>query len=231
MSPCLWRRQFVRTVSRYKGAQIIGNIVPGSDGADMGPIDGLAYNYTRPDGFESPFGTVQGTRVSDKDGWTTPDAYAGEVHDPISQKPFMWNRNNPYAYSDPTGYDPSMQSTPTPDARPPIDAGLYQRLRNMPRLGPSIRENEQRFADQAALQAAEFAALQDPRKARSATIAVTLTLEGVRIVTTSDGGVLRPEIRKALRTNGRDVFQTQGVQGVHAEVKGVSLAERFGLHQ
>ncbi|MDP9024166.1 MAG: hypothetical protein M3N13_02170 [Candidatus Eremiobacteraeota bacterium] len=23
----------------------------------------------------------------------------------MSQKPFMWNRNNPYAYSDPTGYE------------------------------------------------------------------------------------------------------------------------------
>lgn len=36
--------------------------------------------------------------------WTTPDAYAGEVDDPMTQKPFMWNRNNPYPYSDPSGY-------------------------------------------------------------------------------------------------------------------------------
>ena len=37
--------------------------------------------------------------------WTTPDAYAGDVHDPMSQKPYMWNNNNGMAYSDPSGYD------------------------------------------------------------------------------------------------------------------------------
>lgn len=36
--------------------------------------------------------------------WTTPDAYDGDVHDPMTQKRYMWNRNNPYAYSDPSGY-------------------------------------------------------------------------------------------------------------------------------
>jgi hypothetical protein len=28
------------------------------------------------------------------------------VRDPISQKAFVWNRNNPYTYSDPSGYCP-----------------------------------------------------------------------------------------------------------------------------
>jgi hypothetical protein len=37
---------------------------------------------------------------------TSPDAYAGYVHDPMSQKPYMWNRNNPYEYSGPSGFDP-----------------------------------------------------------------------------------------------------------------------------
>ena len=37
--------------------------------------------------------------------WTTPDAYAGDVHDPMSQKPYMWNGNNPVQYSDPSGYE------------------------------------------------------------------------------------------------------------------------------
>lgn len=94
------------TATRYKSTQTIGSIVPGSDGAL--PADSLLvpFNYTRSDGFESPFGTIQGTRVSNSDGWTTPDAFAGEVHDPMSQKSFMWNRNNPYAYSDPSGYAP-----------------------------------------------------------------------------------------------------------------------------
>ena len=61
--------------------------------------------YVHPDGFEGYFGTVQGVRVSNDLGvWTSPDAYAGDVHDPMSQKPYMWNRNNPYEYSDPSGY-------------------------------------------------------------------------------------------------------------------------------
>jgi hypothetical protein len=36
--------------------------------------------------------------------WTTPDAYPGENADPMSQRAYMWDRNNPYVYSDPTGY-------------------------------------------------------------------------------------------------------------------------------
>jgi hypothetical protein len=59
------------------------------------------------DGWTLDYETWQGVRTSDLSvgQWNTPDAHAGEVHDPISQKPFMWNRNNPYAYQDPTGYD------------------------------------------------------------------------------------------------------------------------------
>ncbi|MDB5070346.1 MAG: hypothetical protein JWM87_1457 [Candidatus Eremiobacteraeota bacterium] len=66
------------------------------------------FGYIHPDGFETLFGTIQGTRISDSftGTWTTPDAYAGDVHDPMSQKPFMWNRNNPYDYSDPSGFCP-----------------------------------------------------------------------------------------------------------------------------
>lgn len=58
------------------------------------------------DGWTLDYETWQGVRTSDLaiGQWNTPDAYAGEVHDPMSQKPFMWNGNNPYAYSDPSGY-------------------------------------------------------------------------------------------------------------------------------
>lgn len=61
----------------------------------------------RTDGYDDGYGnTFQGVRAYDENTsqWTAPDAYAGEVHDPMSQKPFMWNRNNPIAYADPTGY-------------------------------------------------------------------------------------------------------------------------------
>ena len=59
------------------------------------------------DGWSLDYETWQGVRTYDPavGQWNTPDAYAGEVHDPISQKPFMWNRNNQYQYADPSGYD------------------------------------------------------------------------------------------------------------------------------
>ena len=59
-----------------------------------------------PDGWALDMETWQGVRTFDPavGQWNSPDAYAGEVHDPMSQKPFMWNRSNPYQYSDPSGY-------------------------------------------------------------------------------------------------------------------------------
>ena len=59
-----------------------------------------------PDGWNRDMEQWQGVRSFDTNvgQWNTPDVYAGDVHDPMSQKPYMWNRNNPYAYSDPSGY-------------------------------------------------------------------------------------------------------------------------------
>ena len=37
--------------------------------------------------------------------WTAPDAYTGEVGDPMSEQPYMWDRNNPASYFDPSGFD------------------------------------------------------------------------------------------------------------------------------
>jgi hypothetical protein len=58
------------------------------------------------DGVFDGLNTIQGVRVFDDDlnSWTTPDAYGGEVGDPLSQKAYVWNRNNPVAYDDPSGY-------------------------------------------------------------------------------------------------------------------------------
>jgi YD repeat-containing protein len=61
----------------------------------------------REDGYTDGFGnTFQGVRAYDPnlEQWTTPDTYAGDVHDPMSQKPFMWNHNNAIQYEDPSGY-------------------------------------------------------------------------------------------------------------------------------
>jgi hypothetical protein len=61
----------------------------------------------RVDGFTDGFNTIQGVRVYDSTlgGWATPDAYQGDVHDPMSQKSYVWNRGNAVAYGDPSGYD------------------------------------------------------------------------------------------------------------------------------
>jgi hypothetical protein len=58
------------------------------------------------DGWTLDYESWQGVRTFDPatGQWNVPDAYAGEVHDPMTQKPFMWNHNNSYAYADPSGY-------------------------------------------------------------------------------------------------------------------------------
>jgi hypothetical protein len=78
----------------------------GSTAATCAPAGN--FEYDRLEGFEYFGLTMQGARAVDESTgkWTTPDAYAGDVHDPLSQKPFMWDRNNAYAYSDPSGFQP-----------------------------------------------------------------------------------------------------------------------------
>lgn len=63
---------------------------------------------------------IQGVRGVDGNltQWTTPDAYAGSIHDPASQKPYMYEGNNSYAYSDPSGYCAQRIGGPAEDCRP-----------------------------------------------------------------------------------------------------------------
>ncbi|MBV8369023.1 MAG: hypothetical protein JO036_08900 [Candidatus Eremiobacteraeota bacterium] len=60
------------------------------------------------DGWTFGNNTWQGVRTYDASVgmWTTPDAYGGTDEEPASQKPYLWNANNPYDYSDPTGFEP-----------------------------------------------------------------------------------------------------------------------------
>jgi YD repeat-containing protein len=62
----------------------------------------------RSDGFSDGFTTIQGVRSFDSQlgAWSTPDAYAGEVNDPMTQKSYVWNGDNPVQYSDPSGFSP-----------------------------------------------------------------------------------------------------------------------------
>jgi len=50
----------------------------------------------RSDGYQFGLSTIQGVRAYDPGSaqWTTPDAYAGVVTDPMSQQSYMWNDNN-----------------------------------------------------------------------------------------------------------------------------------------
>jgi hypothetical protein len=61
----------------------------------------------REDGYFDGTVAIQGVRAFDPNmnQWTTPDAYSGDVHDPMSQHPYMWNENNPVQYQDPRGYE------------------------------------------------------------------------------------------------------------------------------
>lgn len=59
------------------------------------------------DGIGDGINVIQGVRAYDPGTgqWTSPDAFAGNAGDPVSQKSFMWNGNNSLGYSDPSGYD------------------------------------------------------------------------------------------------------------------------------
>ena len=63
------------------------------------------------DGITDGYNVFQGVRNYDPavGTWSTPDAYQGEVSDPMSQHAYMWNRNNALEYSDPSGYDPERE--------------------------------------------------------------------------------------------------------------------------
>jgi YD repeat-containing protein len=78
-------------------------------GSGTPPLVGSGGLLTMPrgDGFNDGFNILQGVRIYDSTlgGWATPDAYQGDVHDPMSQKSYVWNRDNASTYADPAGFD------------------------------------------------------------------------------------------------------------------------------
>jgi YD repeat-containing protein len=89
---------------RYHSA--CGSPIPGSTTTRSGGL-GDPIDEPRADGIWDGVNMIQGVRNYDTaiGKWTTPDAYKGNIHDPMSQQAYMWNRNNPYVYSDPSGFD------------------------------------------------------------------------------------------------------------------------------
>jgi|GEM_PF-2936502 len=74
---------------------------------------------TRADGYQMGDVTIQGVRAYDPSTaqWVSPDGFSGVTTDPGSQKPFMWNGNNPVAYGDPSGFSPDC-TDPAPGQPP-----------------------------------------------------------------------------------------------------------------
>jgi YD repeat-containing protein len=96
---------------RPRAMQGVSGTSPAPSSSALG-TDPIYDGKLTADGWTLDNNTWQGVRTFDASvgQWNTPDAYAGDVHDPMSQQPFMWNKNNPFSYSDPSGYAP--QDTP-----------------------------------------------------------------------------------------------------------------------
>jgi YD repeat-containing protein len=111
--------------SRNYFVGIVGSTAPNSGGPDTisgppGPFGMATGTKIALDGWTLDNNTWQGVRTYDASigQWNTPDAYAGDVDDPMSQQPFMWNRNNPYEYSDPSGFSPCPLASPSGGLKP-----------------------------------------------------------------------------------------------------------------
>lgn len=145
-----WSIGSVRTLTSYKGGQqIYLQLFKGTcngyftqQGQQQPsyfqcPATTATFEMTRADGYKMVGGFVQGARTFDSTSgqWVTPDPYAGNVVDPLSQKPFIWNGNNPLQFNDPTGYTIDWSTVPDDEleeitnlriASPTFDSELTQ---------------------------------------------------------------------------------------------------------
>ena len=95
------------------------NPYPASSAWAPNDLSFAPIGMARTDGYQMGDVTIQGVRAYDPSiaQWVSPDAYAGTTTDPGSQNPFMWNGNNPIAYSDPSGFSPDC-TDPAPGQPP-----------------------------------------------------------------------------------------------------------------
>ncbi len=117
LSPCLQNA----TGPEPDSIDWFGSPYNDTGGSEVGhPMgQGGALGMPRTDGLTDNFDTIQGVRAYDNTAgsWTTPDAFAGDVQDPASQKSYLWNGNNPVSYGDPSGFD-AFQSVDGGGAQP-----------------------------------------------------------------------------------------------------------------
>jgi YD repeat-containing protein len=108
VSPCSTNTRFARVTGTPSMPTSVmwWNSPTSSIGFAPGVGAGGVLGMPRTDGYADGTDSIQGARTYDSNTstWTTPDAYAGEVDDPATQKSYMWNGNNPAMYADPTGY-------------------------------------------------------------------------------------------------------------------------------
>ena len=107
-----WEYGQLYTHTIGKGAVVeSGGWVNGDDlvnGNGVNSVNNLVLAAAREDGYAVRGLMIQGVRSYDSntEQWTTPDADKGDVDDPMSQRSYMWNDNNPVSYADLTGYSP-----------------------------------------------------------------------------------------------------------------------------
>jgi hypothetical protein len=103
----------------------------------------------REDGYYDGTVSIQGVRAFDPNmnQWTTPDAYSGDVHDPMSQHPYMWNSNNAVQYEDPSGYIAGVATFPVAIVCP--ECAVVIAIGAVLGAGAAILKSEKEKADDA----------------------------------------------------------------------------------
>ncbi len=79
--------------------------------------------FWRTDGYFDGYTVMQGARSYDgyAHQWTSTDAYSGNLMDPMSEQPYVWNGNDPTSYVDPTGFQNLRLGGPPPPQEDPPD--------------------------------------------------------------------------------------------------------------
>jgi YD repeat-containing protein len=80
---------------------------PASTMPTKGVGTGAVLGMPGPDGIADDFNIIQGVRAYDPQlgTWETPDAYSGNIADPMSESSYTHDANNPANFKDSSGYD------------------------------------------------------------------------------------------------------------------------------
>ncbi|HEY5021900.1 MAG TPA: hypothetical protein VII30_05345, partial [Gemmatimonadaceae bacterium] len=198
--------------------------------------------YVRPDGFTIGGIQINGVRAFDSrlQSWTTPDAYAGDIHDPASQQKYMWNRGNPIDYSDPSGFCPCMGGidwgfetrfwTHAQEVMHVIILGGITAIEAAAAAGggAAAARAGQGQAQTNASRAAEIHSGHDQFAVKLRTTAVSTTSSGRTLVSTSTTKSPHPGVQAMGRGGEEMVSAGKGDASQHAEIKAMENALAHG---